>query len=326
VRPGPRPAGLPDEGGRALVGVDLGGTKCHGVLADADGRVLQESYRSTTDAPEAVDVLLRVVHDLHRAAAASGRSVAGYGIGIPAFLDRTTGLVVGGLNVGWEGFDLQSRLQDELDAPFVLDNDVNVAALAEARVGAGRGASSFVTVAVGTGLGGAVVVGGQLLRGHHNAAGEIGYLLADRGQLGRPGLLGMESVVGGLALAERSRALAGLPDGTPPGAAAVLAAAERGDPEAQELLQELLEHLAMTVVDLAAVVDPERVVLDGSIGRALAPYLPRLRALVEPSVLYLPELHVSTLRPTAAIAGAVSEARRVAGMPERVASPAGAGR
>jgi glucokinase len=326
VSPGSAPAEVRAGGSSALVGVDLGGTKCHGVLTDAEGRVLQESYRTTTDAPEAVDVLLQVLSDLRRAADGAGRTVAGYGIGIPAFVDRTTGLVVGGLNVGWEGFDLQSRLQAELDAPFALDNDVNVAALAEARLGAGRGASSFVTVAVGTGLGGAVVVGGQLLRGHHNAAGEIGYLLAGRHQLGRPGLLGMESVVGGLAIAERSRALEGLPDGAAPGAAAVLAAAERGDPEASALLQEVLEHLAMTVVDLVAVVDPERVVLDGGIGRALGPYLPRLRALVEPSVLYPPELHVSTLRPTAALAGAVSEARRVAGLPERAPTPAGARR
>jgi len=310
-------------GSLTLVGVDLGGTKCHGVLVGPEGTLLEESYRSTKDAPEAVDVLLRVLDDLRRSARGAGHSVAGYGIGIPAFVDPDTGLVVGGLNVGWEGFDLQSRLQAELDAPFALDNDVNIAALAESRVGAGRGATSFVTVAVGTGLGGAVVLGGQLLRGHHNAAGEIGYLLGSRSQLGRPGLLGMESLVGGLAIAERSRTLRGLPAGIAPGAAAVFAGAEGGDPAAQELVQEVVEHLAMTVVDIVAVVDPERIVFDGSIGRALGPYLPRLHALVEASVLYVPELCVSTLRPTAAIAGAISEARRVAGLPERSASRAG---
>jgi glucokinase len=74
------------------------------------------------------------------------------------------------------------------------------------------------------------------------------------------------------------------------------------------VLEELLEHVAMTVIDVTAVLDPERVVLDGSIGRALEPYVPQLVALVEPSVLYVPEVCVSTLAPTAVLAGAVAEA------------------
>jgi glucokinase len=74
---------------------------------------------------------------------------------------------------------------------------------------------------------------------------------------------------------------------------------------------ELLEHVAMTIVDLAAVLDPQRVIFDGSIGRALGPYLARLSDLIAPSVLYVPELVLSTLMPSAPLAGAVAEARAV---------------
>ena len=78
------------------------------------------------------------------------------------------------------------------------------------------------------------------------------------------------------------------------------------------MVDELLDHVAMAVVDIAAVLDPERVVLDGSVGRALAPYLPRLTALLAPVLLFPPELRISTLAPNAALAGGVVEAWRLA--------------
>lgn len=93
----------------------------------------------------------------------------------------------------------------------------------------------------------------------------------------------------------------------------MFAAAARGDTLAQRLVDEVVEHLAMTIVDVAAVLDPERIVLDGSIGKALEPFLPRLVDLVAPAVLYPPEICVSTLAPSAALVGAVHEAWRLVG-------------
>jgi glucokinase len=301
-----------------LLAVDLGGTKCHAVLADARGEVLHEDYRHTAEQAEPVDVLLAVLRELRCAADRHGVGIDAVAIGIPAFIDRHTGLVVGGNNLGWHGFDLSARLDEVLPEPYVVENDVNLAALGEARAGAGRGADSFATVSLGTGLGGAIVVEGRLLRGAHAAAGEFGFLMAGRDQLRRPGLMGMESLVGGRAIAARARALAALdPGGTEldpdtADAAAVFAAAQRADRLAGQLVDELLEHVAMAVVDITAVVDPELVVLDGSLGRALRPCLPRLTELIRPSVLCPPDLAVSTLAPNAALVGAITEARRLA--------------
>jgi len=291
----------------AVIGVDLGGTKCSAVLADGSGAIVDRVHRSSGALPDPVDVLLGVLADLRAAAAERRLEVRAVAIGIPAFVDPVSGLVVGGWNLGWEQFDLRARLDPVVREPFALENDVNLAALGEARVGAGVGATSFVTVSLGTGLGGAVVVDGQVLRGRHGAAGEIGFLMADRGQLRRPGLMGMESRVGGRWIAARARELSA-GDPVLEDAAAVFAAAGRGDAVATQVLEELLEHVAMTIVDVTAVVDPERVVLDGSIGRALEPYLAQLVQLVEPSVLYPPDIRVSGLQPTAVLAGAVAEA------------------
>ena len=302
-----------------VLAVDLGGTKCHAVLADAQGEVLQEDYRHTAERAEPVDVLLAVLRALRGAAEERGVAIEAVAIGIPAFIDPHTGFVVGGNNLGWHGFDLTGRLDEVLREPYVVENDVNLAALGEARAGAGRHVDSFATVSLGTGLGGAIVVDGRLLRGSHAAAGEFGFLMAGREQLRRPGLMGMESLVGGRALAVRARALAAADpaatelDPDTADTAAVFAAAQRADPLAGQLVEELLEHVAMTVVDITAVVDPALVVLDGSVGRALTPFLPRLAELVRPSVLCAPDLAVSALAPSAALVGAITEARRLAG-------------
>jgi glucokinase len=300
------------EDGLAVIGVDLGGTKCHAVLADATGRVLHDDYRPTAERPDPADVVADGLTALRRAAGEEGLRVGAVAVGVPGFVDPRTGLVVGANNLDWgDSYDLGARLTREGAEPFLVENDVNLAALGEARAGAGRGASSFVTVSLGTGLGGAVVVDGAVLRGHHHAAGELGFLLAGREQLRRPGLLGMESLVGGPALAARARVL-GFDAAD---AAAVFAAAADGDPVGEQVVDELLEHLAMAVVDVCAVVDPERVVLDGSVGRSLAPHLSRLAELVRPSLLYPPQLGVSELLPNASLVGAVTEALRLAGHP-----------
>jgi glucokinase len=260
--------------------------------------VLDEDYRRSDGSADPADVLLAALADLRHRAASIDRSVAAVVIGVPGLLDPVSGRVVGGFNLNWDGFDLRARLAAGIPEPWLVENDVNLAALGEARAGAGRGAQSFAVVSLGTGLGGAVVVDGKLLRGAHGAAGEFGFLLAGREQLRRREPMAMETLVGGRSIAGRA--------GAEPAAAAA------GDAAAREVVDDLLDHVAMAIVDIAAVLDPERVVLDGSVGRALAPYLPGLADLLTPVLMFPPELRISTLAPNAALAGAVGEAWRLA--------------
>ena len=189
-----------------VLGADLGGTKCHAVLADRSGALLAEDYRRSDGTADPADVLLASLADLRQRAAAADRTVAAVAIGVPGLLDPVSGRMAGGFNLGWDGFDLGARLAAGIPEPWLVENDVNLAALGEARVGAGRGAQSFAVVSLGTGLGGAVVVDGTLLRGAHGAAGEFGFLLAGRAQLRREEPMAMESLVGGRALTERAGA------------------------------------------------------------------------------------------------------------------------
>jgi glucokinase len=283
-----------------VIAIDLGGAKCHGALADLAGEVVQEDMRPTFASGSPARSLLASVAALREAAAQEDLPVQAVSVGIPAVINPDTGLVDAGPNVDWHGFDL-------------VENDVNLAGLGEAWRGAGVGTGSFVTLSLGTGIGAAIVLDGNLVRGRHNAAGEIGFLVTSRSQLrGRPAA-GLEGLISGAALTERARVLIkARPERTSLDPSTVTPAllfeTAAADPVARVVIGELIDQVAITVTAITAFVDPERVILDGSIGRALAPYLGKIGALVTGAAYRAPELVTSTLGPNATVIGAIASA------------------
>jgi glucokinase len=189
---------------------------------------------------------------------------------------------------------------------------------------------NFVTVVMGTGIGAAVVANGRLVKGRHNAAGELGYLLTSREQLHalrlgqasevgeRPGGYGgLEKVAAGPSIASRARALvaAGAASslaGQPVTPEAIFAAAAAGDPLSQDIIDELLDHTALALAAITAIVDPEVIILDGSIGRSLEPYLADLTGRLTGRLLAMPRLCISRLGPNATVVGAIAAALQLA--------------
>jgi glucokinase len=305
----------------AVMAIDLGGTKCHGALADVSGAIVAEDLRPTRSSGTPFETLLDVIGVLHREAERRALPMAALVIGVPAIVDPETGTASEGPNVAWNQFALVEHLRERLSVPFVVENDVKLAALAQAWRGAGRGVSDFATISIGTGIGAAFVANGELVRGRHNAAGEIGNLVLTRDQLREPrtgGLGGFESVASGPAIAQRGEQLLAArgPDTSRliPGAVTsehVFEAALQGDPVAQELLEELLDHVALAIISVAAGFDPAMVILDGGVGRSLEPYLGRLADRIGTHVPWVPELRVSNLGPNATVVGAIATALRL---------------
>lgn len=300
----------------AVIAVDLGGTSCHAALADLAGTVLAEDLRPTRTGDEAFSTLLATIESMRAEALRRELPVVALAVGVPGILDPESGRAYDAPRVGWDGFPVVERLLDAVDLPFVVDNDVNLAALAHAWRGDGRRIADFVTLSVGTGTGAAIVSGGRLLQGHHNAGGEVGYIVVRKKDIGRPvtdGLGAFESFASGPGVASRARALmsAGhrstLSDAeiTPQ---AVLEAATRGDALARQVVDELLDDLAMGIVALSALVDPEVVVLEGGVGRSLGPFLDELTARIAPSVPFSPRIVLSSLGQDATVLGAVAAA------------------
>jgi predicted NBD/HSP70 family sugar kinase len=295
--------------------VDLGGTRCHGALADLAGEVLFEDERGTRADGDPFDTLVSCVSHLRRSAGARRLPVLGVAIGIPAILDPGSGRAIGGPRVEWDDFEIVSRLSRALDVPFLVENDVNLAALAHAWRGAARGVDDFVVVSVGTGIGGVVVAGGRLVKGRHNAGGEVGYVTTERALLDVPverGLGGLESVASGPAIARRAEELlrGETADGTgsvlhgrPVSAEGVFAAAAMGDPLARDVIAEAVDHLSLALTAVAATVDPELVILEGSIGRSLGAYVEDVRRRLRLRLPAPPEVLASTLRSATVVGG-----------------------
>ena len=304
----------------AVIAVDLGGTQCHGALADLAGGTVAEDFRAAGAGEAAADRLLACIAALKAKAAELGWPVRAVVVGIPALIDPATGLATAGPNVHWQGYDLIGALTEGLAEPFEVDNDVNLGALGQAWRGAGRGISSFVLMSLGTGIGGALVIDGHLIRGRHNAAGELAYFpvtrspsLTDARAGASQSHSGFEDVASGVALRARAIELAdlGVPtalDLTSFELAGVFKAALDGDGVGQRVVRELTGHVAAAIAGTTALVDPDRIILDGSIGRALHPWLDELQFLVEAQVFRSPEIVISELGPNATVTGAIARA------------------
>jgi glucokinase len=216
--------------------------------------------------------------------------------------------------LGWREVPLGPRLSEELDLPVWLDNDVNLAALGELHFGAGRGARDLVCVSVGNGLGAALILDGKLYRGHRGAAGNIGVMIPGPSFLewtdSRWGPL--ESVASGAGIAARALAAAeaaGLP--LPPDglrAEDVFAAAVEGTSWARGVLDDTVDHLAVALSAIQTLVDPERIILGGSVVAAQALHGPLSRRL-EGMLPQAPKLVRSELGYRAAVLGAAVAVR-----------------
>lgn len=299
-----------------VLAIDLGGTKCHGVLADLSGREIAEDIRPTAGGSTPYETLMATIAAL--TAAVTDAPLVAAAIGVPAIVHPVTGVAVEGPNVLWRDFALVDELRRCLSVPFVVDNDVKLAALAQAWRGPGRGVADFVTMSIGTGIGAAVVANGELVRGRNNAAGEIGYLVVRREQLTEQHgdrLGGLERIISGPAIASRARELlgadparAGELDALTISSEGVFAAALTGHPVATQVIDEVIDTLVLGLIALIVTADPSLVILDGGVGRSLEPYLARIHAAVAGQLPWVPQITVSHLGTNSTVVGAIATA------------------
>ncbi|WP_307861810.1 ROK family protein [Nocardioides sp. SYSU D00065] len=251
--------------GARAVGLDIGGTKTHGVVLGEDGTILAQVRRVT--APGA-DGVVATAHEVYEALRreTGGAPTGRVGVGVPGLVDVGRGMLRHAVNLGVNGDDLPLRdlLTERLGVPTVVENDVNAAALAAQAL---VGADDVVYLSVGTGLAAGLVIEGRLRRGEHGAAGEIGHLPVDPAGAecgcGQTGCL--ETIASGRALARAWPT----PDGPP--AAALFAAAAQGDPAAVAVRDRFCWGVASAVRALGLTIDPECIVLGGGVSEVGEP-------------------------------------------------------
>lgn len=267
--------------GALAVGVDIGGTKVAAGVVTPDGEVVARARRDTphrSTSPAVVEsVIIDVVGELLTA------DVVAVGIGAAGFVSTSTGRVVFSPHLSWRDEPLCDRLAAKLPVPVLVDNDANTACWAEHRFGAVRDERNVVMVNLGTGIGGAVLLGGEVQRGEYGIAGEFGHMQVIPGghrcECGNRGC--WEQYASGNALVREARSLIeshapiakDLADrcGDDPlllTGPMVTEAAREGDPTAQELLAEVGQWLGVGIAGLANAFDPACFVIGGGVSAA----------------------------------------------------------
>jgi len=289
------------ESPRWIVGVDIGGTNIVVGMVPIEGAEPSSLRTLPTEAAYGPAFVVKRVAEMVENAIAetlevqggTRSDVAGVGIGSPGPLDRGTGVVINTPNLGWKDLPLRDLLSEAVGLPATLDNDANCATYGEWWLGAGRDMDHLIGLTLGTGIGGGIVLGGELVHGASDAAGEIGHMTIEfSGRKCKCGNYGcLEAYCSGPNIAARARE--GLAAGYESGlarlagndldritAATVYQASVEGDAYANEVMVETAKILGAGIANVINIFNPQAVVIAGGVTRAGERLFTPLRAEV----------------------------------------------
>ena len=279
----------------ALV-ADVGGTRTRVALVDATGAIVVRHSAETLAREGRAAVMNRLADALEHVASERRTEIKGVGLSLASPVEPGTGVMYNPPNLGseWHLFTPIPMLQERLSLPVYAENDATLGALGEHAFGAGRGCDNMVYMTVSTGIGGGIIIGGNLYTGTNGFGGEIGHMTIDQnGPLDNCGNVGcLEALASGTALArmaqerieagERSVMLAFAGgDIKAVDARIVVQAAQQDDALAQSLMQEVGRSLASGIITLMHIFDPQLIVIGGGLGQNLDMFMPTIESEVK---------------------------------------------
>ena len=266
---------------RQIIAVDVGGTQIRAALCDPEG-VIHRRVADLTAGHEGPEAVMGRIERAIRRVWPANAPVAAIGLVAPGPLDPWSGIVLDAPNIpGWKNYPLRAIIQERFDVPILVGNDANAAALAEQRFGAGQGEPNLIYITVSTGIGGGIIVNGELLLGAHGLAGEIGHIIVEpdgpRCGCGNYGCL--ETLASGPSIARQARQrictaepgrILELAQGDPNAISAKIVneAAQEGEPLAVDVFRQAGTYLGIGLVTLLHLFDPNIVVIGGSVSKA----------------------------------------------------------
>lgn len=261
------------------IGVDIGGTKILAGVVDENGAILDQVKIATPrDSAQTAEAIAQAALSVRK-----DYPVEAVGLGAAGFISADRATVLVAPNMSWHDEPLKARIEALIDLPVFVENDANAAAWGEARFGAGVGQANVVLYTIGTGVGGGIVLNGELFRGHFGIGGELGHyrVVPDGRQCGCGQHGCLEQYASGSALTrfvkerakadpERAQIVLSLGDGTPEGivGAHITQAARKGDPIALEAFEEIGIWLGQSMADVASILDPGVFVVAGGVSDA----------------------------------------------------------
>lgn len=261
--------------GRAVIGVDLGGTNLRTALLNSGGDILVKTKEATQVLQGWKNVIARIKDTISRqrdAANEHGLEVAAIGVGAPGIIQMERGVVVKSPNFpDWNNVPLKAELEKALQIPVFLENDANAAALGEQWRGAARGINTMLLLTLGTGVGGGIVLNNKIFHGADGMAGEIGHMtLVPDGRpcsCGNTGCLEMYASARGILQSYQEECGKGSTTGLFQDLTAerIYQAAQDGDPIAQRVMKDMGRMLGIGLASLINIFNPEMIVLAGGV-------------------------------------------------------------
>jgi glucokinase len=307
-----------------IVGVDIGGTSIKMAFISLNGEILY-GWEIDTDKRERgihipIDIARSIDQVLNELSQNKNRLI-GIGIGAPGPVNENDGSIEVAVNLGWENFPLQAILERETSLPVVVDNDANIAALGEMWKGAGKKAKNLICVTLGTGVGGGIIVNGEIVHGVNGAGGEIGHITSvpksgSPCNCGKKGCLEtVASATGIVRLAIEELAAANHSSNLRDDyqkhqmitAKQVFDAANEGDEIATRVIHQVAYHLGLALANLANGLNPEKIVIGGGVSKAgetlLEPLREEFAQFTFPRVAQGVEIVTATLGNNAGVIG-----------------------
>ena len=306
------------------IGIDVGGTGIQfGAIDDKMNILAEESIPTTTSVPvpEQIERIAAAVVSTAEKAGCTSSQIESVGVGIPGIANPVTGVIDRCPNMGWYHVPFRDEFRKHLSVPLLIENDANVAALAESVAGVSAGTSSSVFVTIGTGIGSGIILNGKIWSGFHGVGGELGHTIFSLNGVpctcGNHGCL--ERYCSATALIRMSReAVALQPDSlilrsvnndlTRIEAKTVIDAARENDPVAVDVYSRWIHQLAQALSNIVNFLDPEVIVLGGGVSKAGSFLLDPLHREYSRYVLYndlpIPDIKLAVLGSKAGIIGA----------------------
>lgn len=280
--------------GKLALGVDIGGTKIHFAAVDSGGKIVLEQILPTEawlGAESVLDKVLQGIASLlhHLESRDLANQLAGIGVGSAGQIDFSSGDVVFATDSlpGWKGTRIRETIARQFAYPVFVDNDVNVIAWAEKYYGAAASFSSFICLALGTGIGGAIVEKDSLVRGAFGGAGELGHLSVDfHGPLCSCGNHGcVELYASGTGITRVAQEMIAQNHWKPvwqPDARSLGQAWLAGDPQARQVMEQVIQALSTALGSMIHMFNPEGIIIGGGVSSLGEPFFAQLREATKP--------------------------------------------